>query len=141
MEKITVTKRDMFTAIKALAESGALHMPDFDENITDEMVAEFCEKEIAALDKKATQAKERAAAKREQGDELLAVVRSVMSTETFETIKDITARIEGEDVTDHKVMSRLNILVKNEEAEKTQITVPATENSKARKLVAYRLIG
>ena len=141
MEKITVTKRDMFVAIKAIAESGSLHMPDFDENITDEMVAEFCGKEIAALDNKAVKAKERAAAKRAENDELLEVVRSVMSTEEFETIKEITARIEGEDITDHKVMNRLSALVRDGIAEKSTVTVPATETSKARKLVAYKLIA
>ena len=141
MEKITTTKRDMFVAIKALAEGGSLHVADFDENITDEMIAEFCTKEIAALDNKAIKAKERAAAKRAENDELLEVVRSVMSTEEFETIKDIASRIEGEDVTDHKVMNRLSVLVREGLAEKSTITVPATETTKARKLVAYKLIA
>ena len=139
MEKIT--KREMFEAIKGLAESGALHMVDFNENITDEAVAEFCENEIALLDKKAAKAKERAATKKAEGDELTKAVRAAMSTEEFEPIADIAARIEGEDVTVAKVQYRLTQLVKNGEAEKEQITVPGGEGQKARKIMAYKLIG
>ena len=139
MEKIT--KREMFEAIKGLAESGALHMVDFNEAISDEAVAEFCANEIALLDKKAVKAKERAAQKRAEGDELTDAVRAAMSTEDFEPIAEIAARIEGEDVTVAKVTYRLTQLVKNGEAEKTELTIPATEGSKARKVQGYKLIG
>ena len=139
MEKIT--KREMFEAIKGLAESGALHMQDFNEAISDSAVADFCANEIALLDKKAVKAKERAATKRAEGDELTTVVRAAMSTEEFEPIADIAARIEGEDVTVAKVQYRLTQLVKTGEAEKEQITVPGGEGQKARKIMAYKLIG
>ena len=136
MQKIN--QREMFEAIKGLAESGALHMVDFNENITDEAVAEFCENEIALLDKKAAKAKERAATKKAEGDELTEAVRAAMSTEEFEPIADIAARIEGEDVTVAKVQYRLTQLVKNGEAEKEQITIPGSEGQKARKIMAYK---
>ena len=139
MEKIT--KREMFEAIKGLAESGAMHMQDFNEAISDSAVAEFCENEIALLDKKAAKAKERAASKRAEGDELTAVVRQVMSTEEFEPIAEIAARIEGEDVTVAKVTYRLTQLVKNGEAEKQELTIPGGEGVKARKVQGYKLIG
>lgn len=139
MEKIT--KREMFEAIKGIAESGALHMFDFNENISDEAVAEFCANEIALLDKKAVKAKERAATKRAEGDELTDAVRAAMSTETFEPIADIAARIEGEDVTVSKVTYRLGQLVKNGEAEKTQIEIAGDEGQKKRKIMAYKLLG
>lgn len=139
MEKIT--KREMFEAIKGLAESGALHMADFNENISDEAVAAFAQNEIDLLDKKAAKAKERAASKRAEGDELTAVVRQVMSTEEFEPIAEIAARIEGEDVTVAKVTYRLTQLVKNGEAEKTELTIPGGEGQKARKVQGYKLIG
>ena len=139
MEKIT--KREMFEAIKGIAESGALHMFDFNENISDEAVAEFCANEIALLDKKAVKAKERAATKRAEGDELTNVVRAAMSTETFEPIADIAARIEGDDVTVSKVTYRLGQLVKNGEAEKTQIEIAGDEGQKKRKIMAYKLLG
>ena len=139
MEKIT--KREMFEAIKGLAESGALHMVDFNEAISDEAVAEFCANEIALLDKKAVKAKERAAQKRAEGDELTDAVRAAMSTEDFEPIAEIAARIEGEDVTVAKVTYRLTQLVKNGEAEKTELTIPGGEGTKARKVQGYKLIG
>ena len=138
MEKIT--KREMFEAIKGLAESGALHMVDFNENITDEAVAEFCANEIDLLDKKAAKAKERAAAKKAEGDELTAAVAAVL-TDELQPIADIAAQVTGEDVTVAKVTYRLTQLVKNGEAEKQELTVPGGEGTKARKIQGYKLIG
>jgi hypothetical protein len=139
MEKIT--KREMFEAIKGLAESGALHMQDFNEAISDSAVAEFCEKEIALLDKKAAKAKETAAKKRAEGDELTDAVRAAMSNEVFVPIAEIAARIEGPDVTVSKVTYRLTQLVKNGDAEKQEIEVAGGEGQKKRKIQGYRLIG
>ena len=51
------------------------------------------------------------------------------------------ARIEGEDVTVAKVTYRLTQLVKNGEAEKTELTIPGAEGQKARKVQGYKLIG
>ena len=132
MEKIT--KREMFEAIIALATGGEMKYEA-------EAFVNFCENEIALLDKKAVKAKERAATKKAEGDELTDAVRAAMSTEEFEPIADIAARIEGEDVTVAKVQYRLTQLVKNGEAEKEQITVSGGEGQKARKIMAYKLIG
>ena len=132
MEKIT--KREMFEAIIALATGGEMKYEA-------EAFVNFCENEIALLDKKAAKAKERAATKKAEGDELTEAVRAAMSAEEFEPIADIAARIEGEDVTVAKVQYRLTQLVKNGEAEKEQITVPGGEGQKARKIMAYKLIG
>ena len=129
MEKIT--KREMFEAIIALATGGEMKYEA-------EAFVSFCENEIALLDKKAAKAKERAATKKAEGDELTDAVRAAMSAEEFEPIADIAARIEGEDVTVAKVQYRLTQLVKNGEAEKEQITVPGGEGQKARKIMAYR---
>jgi crotonobetainyl-CoA:carnitine CoA-transferase CaiB-like acyl-CoA transferase len=129
MEKIT--KREMFEAIIALATGGEMKYEA-------EAFVNFCENEIALLDKKAAKAKERAATKKAEGDELTDAVRAAMSAEEFEPIADIAARIEGEDVTVAKVQYRLTQLVKNGEAEKEQITVPGGEGQKARKIMAYR---
>ena len=129
MEKIT--KREMFEAIIALATGGEMKYEA-------EAFVNFCENEISLLDKKAAKAKERAATKKAEGDELTEAVRAAMSTEEFEPIADIAARIEGEDVTVAKVQYRLTQLVKNGEAEKEQITVPGGEGQKARKIMAYK---
>ena len=136
MEKIT--KREMFEAIKGLADSGALHMADFNENISDSAVAEFCANEIDLLDKKAAKAKERAAEKKADGDALTDAVFEAL-TDEFEPIAAIAARIQGDDVTVAKVQYRLRKLAEANRAEKSEITIPATEGSKARKVVGYRM--
>ena len=141
MEKMT--KRNVYEALINLANTGNLEYTT-DEGavtVTGEALIAFAENEIALLDKKAVKAKERAAQKRAEGDELTDAVRAVMSTETFEPIAEIAARIEGEDVTVAKVTYRLTQLVKNGEAEKTELTIPGGEGSKARKVQGYKLIG
>lgn len=132
MEKMT--KRDVYKALLKMIETGTLE-------ITEAELKTFCENEIALLDKKAVKAKERAAQKRAEGDELTDTVRAAMSTETFEPIAEIAARIEGEDVTVSKVTYRLTQLVKNGEAEKQELTIPGGEGQKARKVQGYKLIG
>ena len=141
MEKMT--KRNVFEALINLGTTGNLvySTGEGEVEITGEALIAFAENEIALLDKKAVKAKERAASKKAEGDELTAAVKAVMSTEDFEPIAEIAARIEGEDVTVAKVTYRLTSLVKAGEAEKSELTIPATENSKARKVQGYRLIG
>ena len=138
MEKMT--KRNVYEALINYANSGvmAYAADEGDVVVTAEALAAFAENEIALLDKKAIKAKERAATKRAEGDELTDAVRAAMSAEEFEPIADIAARIEGEDVTVAKVQYRLTQLVKNGEAEKEQITIPGGEGQKARKIMAYR---
>lgn len=129
MEKLT--KRGVYEALLKMVETGTLE-------ITEDELKTFCENEIALLDKKAEKAKERAATKRAEGDALTDAVRSALTGE-FESIADIAARIEGEDVTVAKVQYRLGQLAKNGEAVKEQITIPGSEGQKARKVMAYKL--
>ena len=118
-----VTKKEMFEMIKAaLAEN--------------KDVVDFCDKEIASLDRKAAKAKERAAEKKAEGDELTAVVESVLTNE-LTTIADITAKIDGPDVTVHKVSYRLGQLAKNGKAVKAEISVGGGDGVKARRVMAY----
>ncbi len=133
MEKIT--KREMFEAIKATFETGDCEVPA-------EAVIAFCEKEIASLDAKAVKAKERAAAKKADGDALGALVAAAL-TDEFQTIADITAIVaeSDADATVSKVTYRLGQLVKAEVAERAEITIEATESSKARKVKGFRKIG
>ena len=141
MEKMT--KRNVYEALINFANGGHMSYIEGDAEVivTAEALAAFAENEIALLDKKAIKAKERAATKRAEGDELTAAVKAVMNIEEFEPIADIAARIEGEDVTVAKVTYRLTQLVKNGEAEKTELTIPGTEGQKARKVQGYKLIG
>lgn len=135
-----ITKREMFEAIKGLAESGALHMFDFNENISDEAVAEFCANEIDLLDKKTAKAKERAAAKRAEGDELTEQIYDVLSSDEFMTIPEIVKALGDEDVSAQKASYRLRTLMSENRAEKTEVSVPGADGGKASKKVAYRKI-
>ena len=75
MEKIT--KKQMFEGMIA-------YFKGEDTAISEAQFAEFCEKQIADLDKKAAKSKERAAAKKAEGDALTDLVYSVM-TDEFQT--------------------------------------------------------
>ena len=133
MEKIT--KRAMFEAIKETFETGSCK---FDAAT----VVAFCDKEIASLDSKAVKAKERAAAKKAEADGLTDLVAAAL-TDEFQVIADIAATVaeSDADATVSKVTYRLGKLVEAGKAEKTQVTIPATEGSKARKVQAYRALN
>ena len=132
MTTVKVTKRERYESIKALVEAvGAVEGID-----TDGIVA-FCDKEIATLDTRAEKAKERAAEKRAEGDELQAAVLAAL-TDELASRQEITDRIEGEDVTLAKVGYRLTALVKQGLAVKEEIAVTG-EDGKTKKAAAYRL--
>lgn len=132
------TKRTMFEAIKAAAAEGVISIENFDAEITDADVVEFCDNEIANLDKKAAKAKENLAKKRAEGDALTDAVRAVLTADP-QTIAEVTAQIEGEDVTNAKVQYRLKVLADNGEAVKSEVTIPGVDGAKSRKVVAYAL--
>ena len=141
MEK-TATKRNVYEALINLATTGEL-VYGADEGyitLTSEELKAFAENEIALLDKKAVKAKERAAAKKTEADELTEAVFSAM-TEEFEPIAEIASRIEGEDVTVAKVAYRLRKLAEAGRAEKTELTIPGGEGQKSRKVVGYKKIA
>ena len=133
MEKIT--KREMFEAIKETFETGTCK---FDAAT----VMAFCDKEIASLDSKAAKAKERAAAKKAEADVLMDQVRDALTGE-FQTIADIAAAVAevNPDATVSKTTYRLTKLVEANVAEKTQVSIPAVDGGKTRKVQAYRLIA
>lgn len=132
MTTVKVTKRERYESIKALVEAvGAVEGID-----TDGIVA-FCDKEIATLDTRAEKAKERAAEKRAEGDELQAAVLAAL-TDELASRQEITDRIEGEDVTLAKVGYRLTALVKQGLAVKEEIAITG-EDGKSKKVAAYRL--
>ena len=130
MEKLT--KRDYYTAIKTLIETGSC-------DINDEDVITFCENEIDLLDKKAAKAKERAAAKKAEGDALADAVKAALSADEFESIPTIAAKIEDEDATVSKVTYRLSKLVANGDAVKQAITIPGVDGGKSRTVQGYKL--
>lgn len=139
MEKFT--KRNVYEALINYANGGAMAYADGDATveIPAEALAAFAENEIALLDKKATKAKERAATKKAEGDELTEAVYAAVSAEEFETKETIAARIEGEDVSIAKIQYRLNQLVKAGRVVKEQGTVAGGEGEKSRKVMQYKI--
>lgn len=131
MEK--VTKKSMYEAIVKAFETGSCPFDKAD-------VIAFCQKEIGMLDKKAIKAKERAATKAAEGDALTDIVAGVLTSE-YQTIADITVAVAEIDpeATASKVTYRLTQLVKSENAEKTELTIPGGEGTKSRKVQGYRI--
>ena len=125
MEKTAkITKKDNFTAIVEVLEAAGR---------TD--LADVIRHEIELLDSKAAKAKATAAKKKVEGDALRDAVQAVL-TDEFQTIADITAQIEGDEISTSKVQYRLNALVANGLAVKEQVTVG--EGESRRKLMAYK---
>ena len=124
MEK-KITKRDNFNAIiEVLTDAGR------------EDLAKVIEHEIELLDNKAAKAKATAAKKKTEGDALRDAVQAVL-TDELQTIADVTAKVEGDEITSAKVQFRLNALVNAGIASKEQVVVG--EGDSKRKLMAYKL--
>ena len=135
MNTVKITKKDYFNAIMAMTNGEA-------SDISADNIVAFCEKEIAALDQRAVKAKERAAAKRAEGDELQNLVLSVLTDEPatrVEVFDRVVATGEADaEVSLAKVGYRLTALCGAEKAVKTEVVVTG-EDGKNKKLAAYSL--
>lgn len=125
MNEKKMTKKDYFNELKGIVEES-------NSEIKGELIY-FIESQITSIDNKAEKARERAAAKKAEGDELREVVKSTLTNE-FQTADEIFGQLEGEDLTVAKVRARLTQLVNLGEAEKTEVK---TEDNKTKK--AYKL--
>jgi hypothetical protein len=119
-----VTKKEYYGMLKEIVENS---------NVEGQAeLVEFIDKQIELLENKAAKAKEKAAEKRAEGDELRATVEAAL-TEEYQTIADITAQIDDEEVTKAKVTARLTQLVKDGIAVKEEAK---TEDNK--KIMVYK---
>lgn len=137
MTEKKMTKREMFEAIKVGCTTG-------EWTVSDTEVAEFCENEIALLDKKAAKAKERQATKKAEGDELTEIVKSALTNDfqiTADIAKAVLEMTGDESNTLHKIQYRLGALVKTGEAESTDVKIPGGEGQKTRTIKGYRLLN
>ena len=125
MAEVKVTKKDYFEEIKAIAEGAEV------EN-KEELIA-FIDKQLETLANRAEKAKERAAKNKAAGDELRAAVYAVI-TDELQTADEITAQVEGEEITKAKVVARLTQLVNAE-----SIVKDTVKTEDGRKLAAYKL--
>ena len=124
-KEVKVTKAQVLAAIAAV-------VTDFDDlevavevdgvQVTYADIRNYVDTTATQLATKAAKAKEKAAEKKEAGDELLAAVEQVL-TDEFQTLDEIFAQIEGEDITKAKVTARLTKLVKADRAHKTDVKV------------------
>lgn len=125
------TKHDKLTHIKAIlsqVETDAYDIP---------ALIEFVENEMGALERKAAKAKETAAAKKAERDELCDAVLAVLNAEP-QTREQITEQVEGEEVTVAKVGARLNKLVAQGAVVKTEVASTSASGKKSTKM-AYAL--
>ena len=125
------TKRDKFTDIKAILS--LVDTEDYDVPV----LVEFIDAEIGALDRKAAKAKETAAAKKAERDELCEAVLAVLTTEP-KTRDEITEMIEGDEVSVAKVGARRNKLVAAGDVVKTEVASVSASGKKSTKM-AYAL--
>ena len=133
MSTVKITKRERYESIMALCETvGAVEGFDMDG------IVAFCQKEVDALAARAQKAKDRAAEKRAEGDELQAAVLEAL-TDELATRQEITDRVDPSyEASVAKIGYRLTSLVKAGKAIKEEVTV-AGEDGKNRKVAAYRL--
>ena len=119
-----ITKRDMFMAVREAAEAEAISFSN--EELTFDALIEWCDKEIASLDRKAETAKVKAAEKKAAGDALRERVYEVLGSEPM-TIAEVTEAIGDEEVSTNKVAYRLNALVELGMAEKNDAKVSGSD--------------
>lgn len=122
-----ITKAMVLEVIKTNVENMI-----FDGDVAAEDVIAYVDTTIAQLEAKNAKAKEKAAEKRANGDELRDKIQSLLTNE-FQTITDIAAQIDDEEATTAKITARLTQLVNAEIAVKEQVKV-----EKGKKM-AYKL--
>ena len=133
------TKRGNYAVILEVLAAAKDAGIELTGDVTYETLTDFVNNEMVLLDKKAEQARTRAAEKKETGDALRETVFACLGPD-FKIINDIVVELNNPDITPAMVTSRLKDLVAAGRAEKTMVSVPApTEGGKARKLSAYRV--
>jgi hypothetical protein len=128
MSEKRVTKSEMYTEIRDILS---------DEGYDD--LAEFCQKEIDALAAKAAKAKEKAAEKKSEHDDLEIAVASALTAD-LQTGAQVFEAVDAGDeefATLGKVRARLTKLVKAGAAVKEEMKV--TDGDKTRTVMGYRL--
>ena len=133
---VKLTKKDFYAAIKefiVMSEETKVG------NLEAEEVIAFIDKTVEQIENKATKAKEKAAEKKNEGDELFNTVVGALTGE-LQTIDKITEAVVAatgdEEITKSKVTARLTKAVNAEIARKEQV-----KSGSGRKVMAYALKG
>lgn len=118
-EKVTkVTKKNVLNVLYTLIEDD-FEAQDGDVTVTAEDLRNYIDTTLDQLNAKNEKAKEHAAKKRAEGDELLAVVEGLLTNE-YQTGDEIAAQITDADVTRPKVTARLTKLIHAGKAHKAE---------------------
>lgn len=99
-------------------------------------LTQFCDEQVASLEKKAIKAKETAAAKKAEKDELCELVMATLS-DVPQTREEITDQIALDDVTPSKVGARLTKLFNAGEIQKDTIKVEGSTGKKHNRMVYF----
>lgn len=99
-----ITKTEILENIKRNAQNGATY-----DTVTAEDVIAYVDTTLEQIKNKAAKAKERAAQKKAEGDDLRDAVYATL-TEDYQTIADIAAQIDNPEVTKAKISARLTQL-------------------------------
>lgn len=129
MEKTAkVTKAMVLNAIRLVAENGAA---DFGDEVSTEDVIAYVDTTLEQMANKAAKAKERAAAKKVEADELRDFVATLL-TEEAQTRDEIFAKIEDEsgELTVNKVGAKLTALVNAGIAAKEPVKIEGVKGSR-----------
>ena len=133
---VKLTKKDFYAAIKefiVMSEETKVG------NLDAEEVIAFIDKTVEQIENKAAKAKEKAAEKRNEGDELFNTVVGALTGE-LQTIDEITEAVVAatgdEEITKSKVTARLTKAVNADMARKEQV-----KGGSGRRVMAYALKG
>ena len=139
MTKTTkITKRDNYeTLLSLLPEMLNANLID---SSMDAQLAEFLNKELENLDKRATNAKKYAAKNKADADALTEQIAAVLALEDrYMTIPEIVDIVDSADITPQKTTYRLNKLVEAGRVEKETTSIKE-EGKTARKINVYRWV-
>jgi len=115
-----MTKREKFEKLVEILSAVGTNDTTYTAEVKEELV-EFVKNEITLIDKRHASDQERAAKRKELGDEVRALVKSYLDAETEKSADDILAEIGDKDLTHGIVQSRLNQLVTVGEAAKKKV--------------------
>lgn len=104
--------------------------------IDPQIIIKLCQNEINIMDKRAANAKIKAAANKAINDDLTAQLKGLLAA-TPKTINDFIAALDDETLSTQKIAYRLNYLAQEGIAEKVDVKIQE-ENTKSKHAVAYR---
>ena len=131
-----VTKRRAFVALREELANGIITtFEDAEGTFSVDEVITILDKAVEQLDNKNEKAKERAAAKKAEGDELREQIFGILGDE-YKTLADIEKEIGNEEITKSKIVARLTQLCKAGKVEKADIKA-----GEGRKVKGYKVIA